>query len=207
MEINKENLPLILNRLGKETRRVFKDTPVDIWVVGGANLLYSFDFRDMTADIDVIKNRSIDLKDIALKLEEELDLPHNWINDSVMFSDSFSRQLRHYVSSVKEFNHSLVCHFISPVAITAMKVKALRPEKSDLLDALCVYFEANLTFGYFNRVYLDLYAEDPPTVFKEIVDSLAEYNGHIDAREVKRLWNLATSSGVNLLEMLSDLCT
>lgn len=191
---DRDSLIQYLTILGKRTRKQFRDAPIDIWIVGGSNIVYSFDFRDMTADIDIIKSRSIDLRDIALSMEQEFNLPHNWINDSVMFSNSFSLELRKYSGETRTFSHSLVCHFLQPVAIAAMKLRAVRPEKGDLLDALCILADGNIGTEEISSCYKDLYGEDVPSRLLSIIHVLSTYfERYSDVRnssEVKRLFEL-----------------
>lgn len=175
MELNKDNLILCLKELGKRARKQFRDCKIDIWIVGGANIVYSFDFRESTVDIDVIKSRSIDLRDIALSMEHDLGLPHNWINDSVMFSDSFSMNLRKYSGDVREFGHTLVCHFIKSVAIACMKIRANRPEKCDIIDAYNICLDAELDLSALEKCYTDLYECPLPNVFTHNYSVLSEY--------------------------------
>lgn len=94
---NKDNILAILKELAKRMRKTFRDVDIDIYVVGGAALTLLCDFRESTVDIDVAKNRNMDFRDIALTMEEEFDLNHNWINNDYMYSKSYSPKLVNYI--------------------------------------------------------------------------------------------------------------
>lgn len=205
MELNKDKLVLCLKELGKRLRKQFRDFKVDVWIVGGANIVYSFDFRESTVDIDIIKNRSIDIRDIVLSMEEEFDLPHNWINDSVMFSESFSMNLRKYSGEVREFGHCLVCHFLKPVAIACMKVRANRPEKGDIIDSYNICLDRDLTLGELESCYTDLYSSELPAAFSSNLTVLQSYyTSHVVVSKSADFLRLLKVYGGNINNLIED---
>lgn len=77
MSINKENMDEILKDLGKRFRKL---NPAEIVMVGGAAIIASYGFRDMTNDIDAIMSASSALKDAAAITGDAFDLDNNWLN-------------------------------------------------------------------------------------------------------------------------------
>ena len=118
---NKDNILIILKELAKRMRKTFRDVDINIYVVGGASLTLLCDFRESTFDIDVAKNCNMDFRDIALTMEEEFDLNHNWINNDFMFSKSFSPKLVNYIERTYTFSNYIHYHFVKQACIAAVK--------------------------------------------------------------------------------------
>ena len=184
--------------LSKKIKKRFKGLEVSIFVVGGAAILHHCAFRESTMDIDVIKDRNIDLRDLLLELEETKGFPHNWLNDSVMFSSSFCKGLRKYCKFYKTFYSCLHVYVIVPVALVCMKLKANRLERNDLLDALSICCEHDLSFENIKYVYEELYGNDLPEVFS-VVERLFRYFTEYKVAQRDRL------SELNRLYSLGDL--
>lgn len=158
--INKDNLDNIFYNLAKHIQRQFKHYNVVLYITGGANLVHSTLHRESTLDIDVLKQRSIDLRDIVVEMCNEFDLPHNWLNDSVMYSNSYSNKLSNYVGDERTFCNCLTVKYIKDEAICAMKLKANRVVKDDMLDVLFTVVEKDICLKDVNIIYRDLYNEE-----------------------------------------------
>ena len=101
--ISKDNLDNIFFNLTKRIQKQLKHFNVVLYITGGANLVHGTLHRESTLDIDVLKQRSIDLRDIIVDMCNEFDLPYNWLNDSVMYSASYSNKLSTYVGDERTF--------------------------------------------------------------------------------------------------------
>ena len=160
MHITSENLDNIFYNLAKRVQKQMRGFTVTIYVVGGANLVHYTLHRESTVDIDIIKQRSVDLRDIVVELRDVLNLPHNWLNDDVMFSASFSTKLNKYVGDSRLFCNCLKVNYISLEAICAMKLRANRLEKEVMLDVLCTVVEKDISLNDVDKIYKDLYNEE-----------------------------------------------
>lgn len=156
----KDNIDKYLFQLAKLIQNDMQHVTVDLTLVGGASLINFFNIRESTLDIDVIKNRSVDLRDFILRIEEENNLPHNWLNDDVMFSKSFKPSLLRHKVFYKTFCNCLNVYYLSPVALLCMKIKAWRLERSDVLDAFQLYFKQELIDDEVELLYKELYGDD-----------------------------------------------
>ena len=153
---NKDNILIILKELAKRMRKTFRDVDINIYVVGGASLTLLCDFRESTFDIDVAKNCNMDFRDIALTMEEEFDLNHNWINNDYMYSKSFSPKLVNYIERTYTFSNYIHYHFVKPACIAAMKCLALRFTTNDLSDIVNVVLYED-TLDSIVEIFKDLY--------------------------------------------------
>ena len=184
--ITKANLDNIFFNLAKRVQKQFKHFHVVLYITGGANLVHSTLHRESTLDIDVLKQRSIDLRDIIVDMCDEFDLPCNWLNDSVMYSASYSNKLSAYVGDERTFCNCLTVKYIKDEAICAMKLKANRVAKDDMLDVLFTVVEKDISLNDVDKVYRDLYNEElDVNLFVTIVKASSVF------KEYKRKFNVS----------------
>ena len=70
----KDNLDLYLKELAKEYKKlVSKNMPAEIILIGGAAIIESYGFRDMTIDIDAIINAASAMKDAINRIGGRYD--------------------------------------------------------------------------------------------------------------------------------------
>ena len=171
---NKDNILIILKELAKRMRKTFRDVDINIYVVGGASLTLLCDFRESTVDIDVAKNRNMDFRDIALTMEEEFDLNHNWINNDYMYSKSFSPKLVNYIERTYTFSNYIHYHFVKPACIAAMKCLALRFTTNDLSDIVNVVLYED-TLDSIVEIFKDLYNREFDADLYQQIEAICNY--------------------------------
>lgn len=70
-----------LKALAKRFRKLNgKQTPAELYLVGGASIMLNYSFRDMTYDIDAIIRASSAMKDAIRDVSNEKNLPIDWLN-------------------------------------------------------------------------------------------------------------------------------
>ena len=171
---NKDNILIILKELAKRMRKTFRDVDINIYVVDGASLTLLCDFRESTFDIDVAKNCNMYFRDIALTMEEEFDLNHNWINNDFMFSKSFSPKLVNYIERTYTFSNYIHYHFVKPACIAAMKCLALRFTRNDLSDIVNVVLYED-TLDSIVEIFKDLYNREFDADLYQQIEAICNY--------------------------------
>ena len=171
---NKDNILIILKELAKRLRKTFRGVDINIYVVDGASLTLLCDFRESTFDIDVAKNCNMDFRDIALTMEEEFDLNHNWINNDFMFSKSFSPKLVNYIERTYTFSNYIHYHFVKPACIAAMKCLALRFTANDLSDIVNVVLYED-TLDSIVEIFKDLYNREFDADLYQQIEAICNY--------------------------------
>ena len=93
----KEDLDLYLKELAKEFRKQNgKAIPAEITLIGGASILINYGFREMTYDMDAIMDAASSLRDAITIVGDRYNLPHGWINDDFMKTDSYTPRIVQY---------------------------------------------------------------------------------------------------------------
>lgn len=144
----KDNLDNYLKELAKEYRKlVGKHMPAEIVLVGGAAILTSYGFRDMTTDADAIIHAASSMKDAINKVGDKFDLPNRWINTDFMRTGSYSPRLDEVSVYYKKFFNVLTVRVVTNEYLVAMKLRSGRKYKNDLSDIIGVlaYHERNNT--------------------------------------------------------------
>lgn len=142
VEFTKDNIDLYFKELSKEYKKLGgKNTPVDIVLIGGAAIIESYGFRNMTADIDAIIPAAGIMKDAINHVGDEFGLPNGWLNADFMKTSSYSSRLPEFSKPYKTFNQVLHVRYISGEYLIAMKMKSGREYKNDLSDILGILAE------------------------------------------------------------------
>lgn len=135
----KDNLDNYLKELAKEYRKlVGKHMPAEIVLVGGAAILTSYGFRDMTTDVDAIIHAASSMKDAINKVGDKFDLPNRWINTDFMRTGSYSPRLDEVSVYYKKFFNVLTVRVVTNEYLVAMKLRSGRKYKNDLSDIIGV---------------------------------------------------------------------
>ncbi|WP_295095964.1 DUF6036 family nucleotidyltransferase [Ruminococcus sp.] len=93
----KDNINLFFRDLSKEYKRLGgKNTPVEIILIGGAAIIESYGFREMTTDIDAVLPDVSIMKEAINRVGDMHDLPNGWLNADFMKTASWSPKLRQY---------------------------------------------------------------------------------------------------------------
>ena len=135
----KDNLDNYLKELAKEYRKlVGKDMPAEIVLVGGAAILTSYGFRDMTTDVDAIIHAASSMKDAINKVGDKFDLPNKWLNTDFMRTGSYSPRLDEVSLYYRKFSNVLTVRVVTDEYLVAMKLRSGRKYKNDLSDIIGV---------------------------------------------------------------------
>lgn len=135
-EIRKDNINFYLNQLSKEIKKMFKGMSVDLIIVGGASILINYDFRDFTYDIDIIKQKTLDIKSIITKISEKNGLRYDWLNDKFMYSKTYSDNLYKVREFYRGFNGVLNVYTVKDIYLLVMKMISYREDTNDYDDVI-----------------------------------------------------------------------
>ena len=93
----KDNINLFFRDLSKEYKRLDgKNVPVEIILIGGAAIIESYGFREMTTAIDAILPEASIMKEAINRIGDMHGLPNGWLNADFMKTASWSPKLRQY---------------------------------------------------------------------------------------------------------------
>ena len=138
----KENLDTYLKELAKDFRKLNGTAmPAEIILIGGAAILVSYGFRDMTYDIDAIILASSAMKDSVNRVGDRLGLPNGWLNADFTKTSSYSDKLSEVSVYYKTFSNVLTVRTISAEYLVAMKLMSGRQYKNDLSDIAGILWE------------------------------------------------------------------
>ncbi len=138
----KDNLDLYFKELAKEYKRlVGGKMPAEIVLIGGAAIIESYGFRDMTADVDAIITAASAMKDAINLIGDRYGLPNGWLNADFQKTDSFSSKLLQYSAFYRTFNQVLNVRVVTGEYLIAMKLRAFRQYKNDLSDIIGILAE------------------------------------------------------------------
>ena len=138
----KENLNNYLKELGKEFRKLNgTKVPAEIILIGGAAILASYGFREMTYDIDAIILASTAMKEAVNHVGDRLGLPNGWLNTDFKNTKSYSNKLTEVSVYYKTFSNVLTVRIVSAEYLIAMKLMSGRENKFDLSDIAGILLE------------------------------------------------------------------
>lgn len=136
-EFTKENVDTYLKAVAKEyRRRVGKNMPAELILVGGASVLINYGFRQATTDIDAVIEAASSMKDAVNCVRDQYGLPNGWLNADFQRTESFSPKLAEFSIYYKPFSNVVTIRTISAEYLIAMKLRAGREYKNDLSDVL-----------------------------------------------------------------------
>ena len=158
----KENLDQCLKELAKEYKRLVKNMPAEIVLVGGAAILENYGFRDMTTDVDAVIEASSAMRDAIRTVGDRLGLPYGWLNADFKNTGSYTPRLRQYSTHYRTFSNILEIRTVSAEYLIAMKLRSGRKYKNDLSDVIGILAEHEqrgtpLTWEQIDRAAHDLY--------------------------------------------------
>ncbi len=138
----KNNLDQYLKELGKEFRRLNGTSiPAEIILVGGAAILASYGFREMTTDVDAVIHASSSMKDAINHVGNQYGLPNGWLNSDFTRTESYSPRLDEVSLYYKKYSNVLTVRTISAEYLIAMKLRSGRKYKNDLSDIIGILYE------------------------------------------------------------------
>ena len=181
----KDNLDFYLKELAKEYKKlVGRNMPAEIVLIGGAAIIESYGFRDMTTDVDAIISAASAVKDAINHVGDRFDLPNGWLNTDFQMTSSYSSHLLQYSSFYRTFNQVLNVRVVTGEYLVAMKLRAFRQYKNDLSDIIGVLAEHEkrgdpMTLERIEKAVTDLYGSwnDFPKGAKDfIINTLSAGN-------------------------------
>jgi len=116
-------LKLLGEKLASEGKRG------ELLLMGGAAMALVHDARDMTKDIDALYEPKSDINRLTAEIAEEMQLPPDWLNDSVKGFVSAEMEAREFLSFP-----GIQINSISPEYLLAMKLLSARLSETDLED-------------------------------------------------------------------------
>ena len=141
-EFTKKNIDLYFLELSKEYKKLGgRNMPVEIVLIGGAAIIESYGFRNMTTDIDAIIPTIGIMKDAINHVGDRFDLPNGWLNADFMKTTSYTPKLSAFSKPYKTFNQVLNVRYVTGEYLIAMKLKSGRQYKNDLSDIVGILAE------------------------------------------------------------------
>ena len=138
----KEDLDLYLKELAKEFRkRNSKTIPAKITLIGGASILINYGFREMTYDMDAIMDAASSIRDAITVVGDRYSLPHGWINDDFMRTDSYTPRIVQYSRYYRTYSNIMTIRTVTGEYLVAMKLRSGRQYKFDLSDIIGILWE------------------------------------------------------------------
>ena len=138
----KEDLDLYLKELAKEFRkRNSKTIPAEITLIGGASILINYGFREMTYDMDAIMDAASSIRDAITIVGDRYSLPHGWINDDFMRTDSYTPRIVQYSRYYRTYSNIMTIRTVTGEYLVAMKLRSGRQYKFDLSDIIGILWE------------------------------------------------------------------
>ncbi len=133
----KEDLDLYLKELAKEFRkRNGKTISAEITLIGGASILINYGFREMTYDMDAIMDAASSIRDAITIVGDRYSLPHGWINDDFMKTDSYTPRIVQYSRYYRTYSNIMTIRTVTGEYLVAMKLRSGRQYKFDLSDII-----------------------------------------------------------------------
>jgi hypothetical protein len=135
-ELDKQVANRYLYTLAKEYRKTAgaRAGKAEIVVVGGASVMFNYDFRNATGDIDALILSNSTMKDAINKISDEYGLDAKWINSDFTKTESYSHKLRQCAKFYRTFAHAIDVYTINAEYLIAMKLVSGRDYKKDLSD-------------------------------------------------------------------------
>lgn len=138
----KENLSMYLSELSKEYKRLGgRKMPVEIILIGGAAIIESYGFREMTTDIDAVLPSVSIMKEAINHVGDRFGLPNGWLNADFVHTDSYSRRIGEFSKPYRTFNQVLTVRIVTGEYLIAMKLRSGRKYKNDLSDVVGILAE------------------------------------------------------------------
>ena len=138
----KENLNMYFNELSKEYKRLGgRKMPVEIILIGGAAIVESYGFREMTTDIDAVLPSVSIMKDAINHIGDRCGLPNGWLNADFTHTESYSRRIGEFSKPYRTFSQVLNVRIVDGEYLIAMKLRSGRKYKNDLSDVVGILAE------------------------------------------------------------------
>jgi hypothetical protein len=202
----KENLDTYLKDLAKAFRKCNGNkTSAEIVLIGGAAVLASYGFRDMTYDVDALVAASSVMKDAIGRVADLHGLPHDWLNTDFRRTSSYSDKLFEVSVYYRTYSNILTIRTVAAEYLIAMKLMSGRQYKNDLSDIVGILLEhqkrgAPITREIIDRAIVSLYGVSTkiPEAAKTLLD------GVYSSGDLESLYRLSRENEARSREVLLD---
>ena len=149
--------------LSKELKKEYgRGKEFEIVVVGGAAIMFNYDFRGTTTDVDGYVSMGGSVKDAANRVAEKYGISTDWLNSDFKRTNSYSARLTQFSKFYKNYNQILSVRTINAEYLIAMKLvsfRAYKRDRSDILGILETHKKMNKPISYeqINKAVVDLY--------------------------------------------------
>ena len=183
--MSKESLTICLTELGKRFRKLSgKKMPAEVILIGGASVLLNYGFRDATYDADAIILASSVMREAINYVRNEFGLPHDWLNEGVKRTASYSDKLVEVSVYYKRFSNIMTVRTVAAEYLIAMKAMSGRQYKYDLSDIVGILWEHEksgnpITKEAVNDAIAKLYAEKQiPEVSAKLINDVFRHGNY-----------------------------
>ena len=162
--INRQDIGNLFCALANEYESLGGSNDVNIYLVGGASIILSFDYRMSTIDIDAyFKNNELLQKSI-INISKKLNLQSDWINQDFVNTPSYSPKISKFANPFSTYGKFIHLFTLEPKYLIAMKLKSSRPTGGDLDDIVMMIYEMrykniSITYDEIIEAYKDLYSD------------------------------------------------
>lgn len=164
--MNLDDMQNALAMLSKKIKKRFgRDFVIDIYLVGGASMLFN-SYRNTTQDIDAYLNcDKYDRQDILTliyEVSDELNLSKKWLNDDFKNTESFTNKLKDSKCCYfeKTYNQCLNLYVIKPIYILCMKLLSFREDTNDIEDIITLCKNNEFRLSEIKDAFHYLYNKD-----------------------------------------------
>lgn len=187
-EFTKENIDTYLQAVAKEYRkRVGKNMPAELILIGGASVLINYGFRNATTDVDAVIEAASSMKDAINAVCDHMGLPNGWLNADFRQTASYSSRLAEVSVYYRTFSNVVHVRTVSAEYLIAMKLRAGRRYKNDLSDVIGILTEHQkrgtpITLEQIHRAVTELYGswEELPELSRKFIQNTMN-SGQIEA--------------------------
>ena len=141
ISLTRDLLNIYLKDLARIYRKLSGKTLAEIILVGGAAILMSYNFRDMTTDVDAVILASSAMKDAIRQVSDMYSLPIDWLNGDFKNTSSYTEKLREVSVYYKTLSSVLEIRLVKAEYLIAMKLKSGRRYKFDQSDIAGILME------------------------------------------------------------------
>lgn len=162
--IQKEDIDTLFSNLSKEYELLGGNKTVDIYLVGGAAIILSFDYRASTLDIDACFKDNALLNSAIDNVSSKLNLPKDWINQDFIKTPSYSPIIKEKAKLFAKYGNYINILYLDAKYLIAMKLKSSRPTGGDLDDIIMMIYELryknmNISYKEIINAYRELYSD------------------------------------------------
>ena len=209
-EFTKDNIDQYLKEVAKEYRkRIGKNMPAEIILIGGASVLINYGFRGMTTDIDAIIQAASGMKDAISAVGDKYNLTFGWLNTDFEQTDSYTPKLLEFSDYYRTYSNVLSIRTVRGEYLIAMKLRSGRQYKNDLSDVVGILREHKnngmpIGMAEIRKAVSDLYGdwEQLPEISRSFIENVMQ-SKDLDALFAEIVVNEKETKGL-LLDFQKD---